>query len=90
MIDLANPDYEFIGENTGDYAGYSMSSAGDMDGDGLDDILIGAYQNEDGGTLTGKTYLILGSSLGNSSTIDLSQASYSFWGEENGRAGRFP
>ena len=63
-IDLSTADYAFIGENRNDYSGYSLSSAGDVDGDGLDDILIGAYGNDDGGSDAGKSYLILGSSLG--------------------------
>jgi hypothetical protein len=80
-IDLSTADYSFIGENDGDYLGHSLSSAGDVDGDGKDDILIGANYNDDGGSNAGKTYLILGSSLGSTSTIDLSTADYSFIGE---------
>ena len=78
---LAQAEYVFIGENSSDYAGYSISSAGDIDGDGLDDILIGAYRNDAGGSNAGKSYLFLGSSLGSISEIDLSLADYSFIGE---------
>jgi hypothetical protein len=81
IIDLSVSDYSFIGESNYDYAGNSVSSAGDVNGDGLDDILIGAHNNNDGGWSAGKTYLILGSSLGVSSIIDLSLADYSFIGE---------
>ena len=57
-----------------------MSSVGDVDGDGLDDILIGTSYGDKG-------YLILGSSLGNNSEIDLSNADYSFMRGDTGRFG---
>jgi len=57
-IDLSNADFEFIGENSGDYAGRSVSPAGDVDGDGLDDLFVGAWGNAEGGISAGKAYLI--------------------------------
>ena len=81
VIDLSDADYAFVGEEAGDSAGIAVSSAGDVDDDGLDDILVGAYKNGEGGTDAGKAYLILGSSLGSNSTIDLSLADYAFVGE---------
>ena len=54
---------------------------GDVDGDSLDDLLIGAYGNDDGGTTAGKAYLLFGSSLGTSADIELSSADYTFTGE---------
>ena len=81
---IPDADYTFTGENLGDQAGYSTTSAGDVDGDGLDDILIGAYMNDAGGADAGKAYLILRSSLGGSSSIDLSTADYEFIGENSG------
>ena len=83
-VDLSDADYTFTGENSGDQAGSSVSGAGDVDGDGRDDILIGAGGNDDGGNDAGKSYLILGSSLGTSSTVDLSDADYAFTGENSG------
>ena len=80
-IDLSTADYSFLGERVNDNAGFSVSSAGDVDADGFDDLLIGAYKNSDGGLKAGKAYLILGSSLGSTSTIELSTAAYSFIGE---------
>ncbi|MFG0251130.1 MAG: SdrD B-like domain-containing protein, partial [Phycisphaeraceae bacterium JB051] len=45
------------GENSGDHIGSSVSGAGDVNGDGYDDFLIGAKAEND---YAGKTYLIYG------------------------------
>jgi hypothetical protein len=88
-IDLFNADYKLVGESSGDRVGWSVSSAGDVDGDGLDDVLVGALADDDGGHYAGAAYIILGSSLGTSSTIDLFNADYKLVGEGSGeRAGQ--
>ena len=80
---ISNTSY--IGENAGDYAGYSVSGAGDVNGDGYDDILIGAISNKDGsGAFTGKTYLIFGNITGWNVNMTLnSTANASFIGENS-------
>ncbi len=81
--DLSNADASFIGEDTEDYAGIAISGAGDVNGDGFDDILIGAKGDEDGGvTWAGQTYLVLGKPSGWVMDTNLSNASASFWGED--------
>jgi PKD repeat protein len=80
--DLSNVDASFIGEEAIDRAGYSVAGAGDVNGDGYDDILIGAYLNDDGGDAAGHTYLVLGKSSGWTMDIDLSNADASFIGED--------
>ncbi|GAB5409522.1 MAG: hypothetical protein BalsKO_18870 [Balneolaceae bacterium] len=59
-----------VGENNGDVLGQSVSS-GDINNDGIDDIIIGAsgYDDEDSGI--GATYVVYGKSSF-SSTFDLS------------------
>src|SRR5204862_8181673 len=46
-----------------DHAGTGISGAGDVDGDGHDDLLIGAYRNSEGGSWAGAAYLVYGASL---------------------------
>ena len=87
-FDLGSADASLVGEEAYDYSGASVSSAGDVDGDGLDDLLIGAYGNGDGGSGAGKSYLFLGSTLAPGGTFDLSVADAAFVGENaNDRSG---
>lgn len=74
----------FIGEDAGDRSGYCVAGIGDVNGDGYDDILIGAYGNSEGGSDSGQVYLIFGKTSGWSIDTDLSNANASFIGEEHG------
>ena len=86
--DLSAADASFWGESAGDQAGSAVSGAGDVNGDGYDDLLIGAFFNDDGGSDAGQAYLILGKAYGWSMDTDLSAADASFIGEDAGdRAG---
>ncbi len=55
-----------------DYSGISISSAGDINGDGIDDLIIGAYGASPNGDLSGQSYVVFGNSTGFSQTLDLS------------------
>jgi hypothetical protein len=80
--DLSKADASFFGEDTFDYSSHSLDGAGDVNGDGFDDILIGAYADEEGGGInTGQTYLILGKSSGWDMNTNLNNSDASFWGE---------
>jgi hypothetical protein len=81
---LALSDASFIGEGYDDQSGYSVSSAGDVNRDGYDDILVGARQNDEGGSYAGQTYLIFGKSDGWSMDTPLDSADASFIGEAGG------
>ena len=50
-------DLTMAGETSGDKFGFSVSSAGDVNGDGYDDVIVGANQNS---AFTGKAYIYLG------------------------------
>jgi hypothetical protein len=55
----------FYGINNNDLSGYSLSAAGDANGDGIGDLLISAKDADANGvTNSGQTYLVYGSSSG--------------------------
>ncbi|MCB9715175.1 MAG: FG-GAP repeat protein [Myxococcales bacterium] len=60
VVSLANADTRFEGINAYDYAGHAVSGAGDVDGDGYADILIGAYGGDPNGAGSGEAYLVFG------------------------------
>ena len=68
------------GAANSDYAGFSVSSAGDINGDGINDLLIGAPLAEDsngsGGVEEGETYVVFGNfGIGSTGSIDLGSLS---------------
>ena len=78
---LSEADYVLLGEAAGDGAGRSVSSAGDVDGDGLADLLVGAYRNDGGAENAGAAYVILGASLGSTRVLSLADSDHIFRGE---------
>ena len=75
-LDLATLDgnigFVINGVNEVDYTGWSVSQAGDINGDGLDDIIIGAPLADPGGNdRAGSSYVVFGNSSGFSSSFDL-------------------
>ena len=58
VLSLDSAPFSYLGENAGDNAGSEVVSAGDVDGDGKDDILIGAHNNDNPGANAGQAYLI--------------------------------
>ncbi|MBE9101836.1 hypothetical protein [Vacuolonema iberomarrocanum] len=59
------------GINRGDNSGYSVSGAGDINGDGFDDLIIGARDNAPDGDRSGASYVVFGSDQGFSSRVNL-------------------
>src|SRR5262249_28436113 len=76
-LDLASLDgqngFRLDGTNAGDNSGHSVASAGDINGDGFDDLVIGADGAAAGNeTRAGETYVVFGKAGGWDPTLDLS------------------
>ncbi len=64
VVDASTADLKLLGESSSDAAGNAVSGAGDTDGDGYADVVIGAYKNNDGGTDAGALYVVTGNRTG--------------------------
>ena len=71
LASLTSGGFAVQGDNAGDKAGFSVSAVGDFNGDGFDDLIVGAPLNDAGGTNSGAVYLLYGHA-GGFSAIDLS------------------
>jgi hypothetical protein len=58
---LPNTTYDLPACDWNDYRGHLISSAGDINGDGLDDLIIGVYEaNPNDKSKAGKSYVVFG------------------------------
>ncbi len=68
IVDLgtlsAEQGFVIQGDTAGDEFGRSVSDADDVNGDGFDDIVIGAYRGDDGGSAAGEAYVLFGGASG--------------------------
>jgi hypothetical protein len=63
---------QFNGALVGDRTGASVASAGDINGDGFDDFIIGAYSADPNGGYSGAAYVVFGTATGFAAEVNLS------------------
>jgi Ca2+-binding RTX toxin-like protein len=64
--------FQISGENGWDRVGWSVSAAGDVNGDGIGDIIIGAWGASLGGKEAGGAYVVFGKAGGFGGNLNLS------------------
>ncbi|MBT3221207.1 MAG: hypothetical protein HN348_19165 [Proteobacteria bacterium] len=75
-VDLSWPDAKYLGKKKWDFAGAGVDGAGDIDGDGLDDVLIGAPGVSTNGDHAGAAYLVLGWTEGELDLASVAEAEF--------------
>ncbi|MCB9490416.1 MAG: FG-GAP repeat protein, partial [Deltaproteobacteria bacterium] len=71
-LTAGDADWTVIGDHAGDFFGISLSGAGDVNGDGYDDVMIGASAYSKGQGNEGAAFVYFGSKAGLSSIPDWS------------------
>ncbi len=84
QTNLAEADASYYGEDYDDESGWDTQGAGDVDGDGFADFLIGAWYNDANGVDAGKMYLIKGKASGWQQNVSLASIEDYFMGVNAG------
>ena len=64
--------FKLSGAAAYDSSGFSVASAGDVNGDGFDDLIVGAFGADPHGSQSGASYVVFGKASGFAANIDLS------------------
>jgi VCBS repeat-containing protein len=78
--------FKINGIASSDNSGWSVNHAGDINGDGIDDVVIGAPNADPNGSQSGQTYVVFGKTSGFASDFNLSSLNGSNGFQINGIA----
>ena len=68
--------FQLSGVAAGDYLGFSVSTAGDVNGDGFDDLVVSADRADPQGDDLGASYVVFGKASGFGANLNLSVAQW--------------
>jgi hypothetical protein len=63
-VDAGTGGFAIYGEVAFDQLGLGLMGAGDVNGDGLGDVIVGSYANNANGSLAGRAYVVFGKANG--------------------------
>ena len=63
--------FRLDGIDADDGSGFSVAGAGDVNGDGIDDLIVGARRRSGGRTDAGESYVVFGTAAGFAASLDL-------------------
>jgi hypothetical protein len=64
--------FKISGAVGGDSFGHSVFAAGDVNGDGIDDVIVGANDSDAGGADSGASYVVFGKTTGFAANVNVS------------------
>jgi hypothetical protein len=77
-ISVADAGAMWVGEEILDYSGYALAAGGDLNGDGQDDLVVGAPQFDAADTNSGRVYVVYGPAVLGTDEDPEETAEYSF------------
>ncbi len=81
---VADADASYLSEGAGDFFGTGITSGGDLNGDDIDDMVVGAnFRSQGSLSMVGKLYVIFGRTDGWERNVSIADADASYLGEEN-------
>ena len=80
---IDSAELQIHGENDADKMGHSVSWAGDVDGDGLSEMVTGSAYSSANGRRSGRAYLLPGTAFSERGSMDMADTNAMIWNGEH-------